>query len=184
MFSPCRQGAGTAIGELPPYFMARAARLSGADPDDEDYEEFEEMLEQAQSAQVWISSRHILEPCVQNVSPWLDVSAVIPTDSSRFLWLSSDVYSNRLCSGGHDLTRMWHWCPPMMQQILYPVGGRCPVPMSPRYCGSLMQVTWFLGRALLLLPVKPLNSGWLRGELLFNHSLSVSKWTPHGLGFT
>lgn len=46
------QGAGTAIGELPPYFMARAARLSGAEPDDEDYEEFEEMLEQAESAQV------------------------------------------------------------------------------------------------------------------------------------
>ncbi|KAG5837577.1 hypothetical protein ANANG_G00240810 [Anguilla anguilla] len=44
-------GAGTAIGELPPYFMARAARLSGADPDDEDYEEFEEMLEQAETAQ-------------------------------------------------------------------------------------------------------------------------------------
>lgn len=50
------QGAGTAIGELPPYFMARAARLSGAEPDDEDYEEFEEMLEQAQSAQVRILS--------------------------------------------------------------------------------------------------------------------------------
>lgn len=32
--------------------MARAARLSGADPDDEDYEEFEEMLEQAETAQV------------------------------------------------------------------------------------------------------------------------------------
>ncbi|XP_030633445.1 vacuole membrane protein 1 [Chanos chanos] len=47
----CMWGAGTAIGELPPYFMARAARLSGAEPDDEDYEEFEEMLEQAQSAQ-------------------------------------------------------------------------------------------------------------------------------------
>ncbi|CAG9821447.1 unnamed protein product [Phaedon cochleariae] len=29
-------GAGTALGELPPYFMARAARLSGLDPDDED----------------------------------------------------------------------------------------------------------------------------------------------------
>lgn len=41
--------------------MARAARLSGADPDDEDYEEFEEMLEQAQSAQVWISSEsHVI----------------------------------------------------------------------------------------------------------------------------
>ncbi|XP_062872665.1 vacuole membrane protein 1 isoform X2 [Trichomycterus rosablanca] len=48
----CMWGAGTAIGELPPYFMARAARLSGAEPDDEDYEEFEEMLEQAQSAQI------------------------------------------------------------------------------------------------------------------------------------
>lgn len=34
--------------------MARAARQSGADPDDEDYEEFEEMLEQAEGAQVRI----------------------------------------------------------------------------------------------------------------------------------
>lgn len=47
----CMWGAGTAIGELPPYFMARAARLSGAEPDDEDYEEFEEMLGQAETAQ-------------------------------------------------------------------------------------------------------------------------------------
>uniref|UniRef100_A0A3Q2R4D4 Vacuole membrane protein 1 n=1 Tax=Fundulus heteroclitus TaxID=8078 RepID=A0A3Q2R4D4_FUNHE len=47
----CMWGAGTAIGELPPYFMARAARQSGTDPDDEDYEEFEEMLEQAEGAQ-------------------------------------------------------------------------------------------------------------------------------------
>ncbi|KAG7226114.1 hypothetical protein INR49_018725 [Caranx melampygus] len=49
------KGAGTAIGELPPYFMARAARQSGADPDDEDYEEFEEMLEQAESAQDFVT---------------------------------------------------------------------------------------------------------------------------------
>ncbi|GBM84595.1 Vacuole membrane protein 1 [Araneus ventricosus] len=32
-------GLGTALGELPPYFMAKAARLSGQDPDDEDLEE-------------------------------------------------------------------------------------------------------------------------------------------------
>uniref|UniRef100_A0A8C7V0E9 Vacuole membrane protein 1 n=1 Tax=Oncorhynchus mykiss TaxID=8022 RepID=A0A8C7V0E9_ONCMY len=51
----CMWGAGTAIGELPPYFMARAARASGADPDDEDYEEFEEMLEQAQTAQDFVT---------------------------------------------------------------------------------------------------------------------------------
>lgn len=38
-------GAGTAIGELPPYFMARAARLSGEDdPDNEDLEELEELI--------------------------------------------------------------------------------------------------------------------------------------------
>ncbi|XP_071501904.1 vacuole membrane protein 1-like [Diadema antillarum] len=41
-------GAGTALGELPPYFMAKAARLSGVEPDNEDYEEFEEMMEQSQ----------------------------------------------------------------------------------------------------------------------------------------
>jgi len=38
-------GAGTAIGELPPYFMARAARLSGNDDtDNADVEELEELL--------------------------------------------------------------------------------------------------------------------------------------------
>ncbi|KAL6472439.1 hypothetical protein MHYP_G00186270 [Metynnis hypsauchen] len=47
----CMWGAGTAIGELPPYFMARAARLSGTEPDDEDYTEFEEMLEQTDTVQ-------------------------------------------------------------------------------------------------------------------------------------
>ncbi|KAK9500720.1 hypothetical protein O3M35_001932 [Rhynocoris fuscipes] len=41
-------GAGTALGELPPYFMAKAARLSGHDPDDDDdddgdLKEFEEL---------------------------------------------------------------------------------------------------------------------------------------------
>ncbi|XP_033628223.1 vacuole membrane protein 1-like [Asterias rubens] len=38
-------GAGTALGELPPYFMAKAARLSGYEPDNEDYEEFEAFME-------------------------------------------------------------------------------------------------------------------------------------------
>uniref|UniRef100_G3WE74 Vacuole membrane protein 1 n=1 Tax=Sarcophilus harrisii TaxID=9305 RepID=G3WE74_SARHA len=42
-------GVGTAIGELPPYFMARAARMSGPDADDEEFEEFEEMLEEYDS---------------------------------------------------------------------------------------------------------------------------------------
>ncbi|KAM8977205.1 vacuole membrane protein 1 [Pelodytes ibericus] len=60
----CMWGAGTAIGELPPYFMARAARLSGAEPDDEEYEEFEEMLEHAESAQDFASRAKL---AVQNL---------------------------------------------------------------------------------------------------------------------
>jgi hypothetical protein len=36
------QGAGTAIGELPPYFMARASRLSGEV--DEEERELEELV--------------------------------------------------------------------------------------------------------------------------------------------
>ncbi|XP_032354276.1 vacuole membrane protein 1 isoform X2 [Camelus ferus] len=57
-------GIGTAIGELPPYFMARAARLSGAEPDDEEYQEFEEMLEHAEAAQDFASRAKL---AVQNL---------------------------------------------------------------------------------------------------------------------
>ncbi|NXX12846.1 VMP1 protein, partial [Podargus strigoides] len=60
----CMWGAGTAIGELPPYFMARAARLSGAEPDDEEYQEFEEMLEHAETAQDFASRAKV---AVQNL---------------------------------------------------------------------------------------------------------------------
>ena len=38
-------GAGTAIGELPPYFMARAARLSGSEPGEEEKEFLELQVE-------------------------------------------------------------------------------------------------------------------------------------------
>ena len=40
------QGAGTAIGELPPYFMARASRLSGEV--DEEEQEIENLLQENQ----------------------------------------------------------------------------------------------------------------------------------------
>jgi membrane protein YqaA with SNARE-associated domain len=40
----CMWGLGTAIGELPPYFMARAARLSGSEDEDEEYEELEAVI--------------------------------------------------------------------------------------------------------------------------------------------
>uniref|UniRef100_A0A671EXY7 Vacuole membrane protein 1 n=1 Tax=Rhinolophus ferrumequinum TaxID=59479 RepID=A0A671EXY7_RHIFE len=61
-------GVGTAIGELPPYFMARAARLSGAEPDDEEYQEFEEMLEHAEAAQDFASRAKLaIQNLVQKV---------------------------------------------------------------------------------------------------------------------
>lgn len=43
-------GVGTALGELPPYFMARAHRLSGFDPDDDEADEFEELAKKTASA--------------------------------------------------------------------------------------------------------------------------------------
>ncbi|KAK5918434.1 hypothetical protein CgunFtcFv8_003200 [Champsocephalus gunnari] len=64
----CMWGAGTAIGELPPYFMARAARLSGADPDDEDYQKIEEILDQTQPAQDFASRAKVaIQKLIQRV---------------------------------------------------------------------------------------------------------------------
>lgn len=48
-------GAGTALGELPPYFMARAARLSGYDPEDkDDLREFEELQKKKQNPELMV----------------------------------------------------------------------------------------------------------------------------------
>uniref|UniRef100_A0A3P8RBC6 Vacuole membrane protein 1 n=1 Tax=Astatotilapia calliptera TaxID=8154 RepID=A0A3P8RBC6_ASTCA len=64
----CMWGVGTAIGELPPYFMARAARLSGTEPDDEDYQEFEEMLDQAEATQDFSSRAKVgVQKLIQKV---------------------------------------------------------------------------------------------------------------------
>jgi hypothetical protein len=43
-------GAGTAIGELPPYFVARAASMAGGTS-----EELEELLEEAKTDDSWMS---------------------------------------------------------------------------------------------------------------------------------
>jgi len=48
-------GAGTALGELPPYFMARAHRLSGYDSDEEEdeFDELQEIKNQNQAELSW-----------------------------------------------------------------------------------------------------------------------------------
>jgi len=59
-------GAGTALGELPPYFMARAARLSGRPPDEdkEDLIEFEELLKKEKHPETMVQF-YILIHCVE-----------------------------------------------------------------------------------------------------------------------
>jgi len=56
-------GAGTALGELPPYFMARAARLSGRPPDEdkEDLIEFEELLKKEKHPETMVT---FLSSCI------------------------------------------------------------------------------------------------------------------------
>lgn len=58
-------GVGTAIGELPPYFMARAARLSGKE-EDEEYEELEAAL-QSQSKDLLTRARRAIYELIQRV---------------------------------------------------------------------------------------------------------------------
>lgn len=65
-------GLGTALGELPPYFMARAARLSGIDPNntDDEFKEIEELKRrQAAGEQIGIMDRAkiVMESVVERV---------------------------------------------------------------------------------------------------------------------
>lgn len=61
-------GIGTAIGELPPYFVARAARMSEEEPDDEDLEEFHEALHDTSTSLV---SRAKVQDRVQHMNDWV-----------------------------------------------------------------------------------------------------------------
>ena len=49
-------GAGTALGELPPYFMARAARLSGGRSanENEDLQELEELQKKRENPELMV----------------------------------------------------------------------------------------------------------------------------------
>jgi len=62
-------GAGTAIGELPPYFMARAARLSGSEPGEEekDFLELQEKLKSPESMTMMERMKYRVQWAVQKV---------------------------------------------------------------------------------------------------------------------
>ena len=57
-------GAGTALGELPPYFMARAARLSGQQLEDEDFNELEEIKEK-EDLDIWSRAKLLMHDLVE-----------------------------------------------------------------------------------------------------------------------
>merc|ERR1719419_1645529 len=62
-------GAGTAIGELPPYFMARAARLSGSEPSEEEEEflEFQEKLKNPEKMTRFERAKYWVQQLVERV---------------------------------------------------------------------------------------------------------------------
>ena len=62
-------GAGTAIGELPPYFMARAARLSGSEPteDEEEFLELQEKLKNPEQMTFFERMKHKVQQLVEKV---------------------------------------------------------------------------------------------------------------------
>lgn len=83
-------GAGTALGELPPYFMAKAARLSGYDPeDDEDLKEFEELQKKrATGANLTILDRGklFMEQIVERVGFWGILACASVSKNITFLY--------------------------------------------------------------------------------------------------
>jgi len=62
-------GAGTAIGELPPYFMARAARLSGSEPGEETEEflELQEKLKNPEKMTKFEKAKYSVQQLVEKV---------------------------------------------------------------------------------------------------------------------
>lgn len=62
-------GLGTAIGELPPYFMARAARLSGSEPgeDTEEFLELQEKLKHPETMTRFERAKYLVQQLVERV---------------------------------------------------------------------------------------------------------------------
>lgn len=96
-------GAGTALGELPPYFMAKAARLSGYDPDDaEDLQKFEELKkrkEQGVELNILERAKIAMENVVERVG-FLGILACASVSEEMFLyyWIQGKLISSKCSS--------------------------------------------------------------------------------------
>lgn len=79
-------GVGTAFGELPPYFMARAARISGQEIDDEEYREYRAYVDGINStkemgflARLKIQVEKFMEEVIKRIGfPAILLSASVP----------------------------------------------------------------------------------------------------------
>lgn len=61
-------GAGTALGELPPYFMAKASRLSGAEHEDfDDIKELEDRKKHGDKLNLFERGKLAMEKFVEKV---------------------------------------------------------------------------------------------------------------------
>ena len=85
-------GVGTALGELPPYFMARAHRLSGYDPDDDEEDEFLELQQKNPDSLVSMfnmdskPNRFILGNCRFNITNNNYLTFILEYVWSRKAW--------------------------------------------------------------------------------------------------
>ncbi|KAI6215040.1 Ectopic P granules protein 3 [Aphelenchoides besseyi] len=96
-------GAGTALGELPPYFMARAARLSGREPDNEEYAEVITQLEREKAGKpedatlldrlkLWVEKKVVqagffgILLCASIPNPLFDLAGIVCGHSLISFW--------------------------------------------------------------------------------------------------
>ncbi|KAK1882656.1 Vacuole membrane protein 1 [Dissostichus eleginoides] len=165
----CMWGAGTAIGELPPYFMARAARLSGADPDDEDYQRIEEILDQTQPAEDLTSFN--LSPLVTHPHILSHTHTLTHSTLWQKSWIKMLTMSLRSSHrGASSLTStLWHFSQPARANFLPQVHGHlrwayaCLPP-----CTQRLSVLWFARpRHVTSLKVPPPSSSLFISSKLF-----------------
>ncbi|CAL1529190.1 unnamed protein product [Lymnaea stagnalis] len=96
-------GAGTAIGELPPYFMARAARLSGTDLEDDEFEEIEELLhEKTRHPEEMVSFLYFVSPSLHLHDKHISSSTLLMTDA-----IPNPLFDLAGITCGHFLIPFW-----------------------------------------------------------------------------
>ena len=161
-------GAGTALGELPPYFMARAARLSGEEPEDEDLKEFLEWQQ--------MTAGDVAKELVRSSISSLTIN---------LLYLYSLAKSKRIFKGVLDKIKLW------MEQMVSRVGffgillfASIPNPffdLAGITCGHFLIPFWtffgatLIGKAVVKMHIQVFAFPFLHYEILFCALFAINK---------